>query len=99
MGAVYLAQDLSLQIQVAVKENLNTNPESERQFQREASILAALRHSNLPRVTDHFILDEKQYLVMDYVEGEDLQTLCARKRPSVDEVLLWAISISSRHPS
>jgi len=105
MGAVYLAQDLSLQIQVAVKENLNTNPESERQFQREASILAALRHSNLPRVTDHFILDEKQYLVMDYVEGEDLQTLCARKRPSVDEVLLWAISISdaliylhSRHP-
>jgi serine/threonine protein kinase len=94
MGTVYLAQDLSLQIQVAVKENLNTNPESERQFQREASILAALRHSNLPRVTDHFILDEKQYLVMDYVEGEDLQTLCARKRPSIEEVLAWAGAIS-----
>jgi serine/threonine protein kinase len=94
MGTVYLAQDLSLQIQVAVKENLNTNPESERQFQREASLLANLRHSNLPRVTDHFIIDEKQYLVMDYVEGEDLDNRFSRKRPSVDEVLGWAVSIS-----
>ena len=94
MGTVYLAQDLSLQIKVAVKENLNTNPESERQFQREASLLANLRHSNLPRVTDHFIIDEKQYLVMDYVEGEDLDTRFGRKRPSVDEVLTWGVAIS-----
>lgn len=33
--AVYLAQDLTLQIPVAVKENLNTNPEAERQFRRD----------------------------------------------------------------
>jgi serine/threonine protein kinase len=91
MGAVYLAVDERLKIQVAVKENLN--PGSERQFLREASLLASLRHPNLPRVTDHFILEGHQYLVMDYVEGEELRVRCARQQPSVAEVLTWAISI------
>jgi serine/threonine protein kinase len=93
MGTVYLARDLTLRIQVAVKENLNTNPEAERQFRREASLLASLRHPNLPRVTDHFILDEKQYLVMDFIDGEDLETRCARQTPTINEVLGWADSI------
>jgi Tol biopolymer transport system component/serine/threonine protein kinase len=40
----------------------------------EAVILANLRHPNLPRVTDHFVIgDQGQYLVMDYIEGEDLR--------------------------
>ena len=90
MGAVYLAFDQTLHINVAVKENLNLNPESERQFRREATLLAGLRHPNLPRVTDHFILEERQYLVMDYIEGEDLHTRCARQLPTVGEVLKWA---------
>jgi len=83
MGAVYLAFDQTLRINVAVKENLNLNPESERQFRREATLLAGLRHPNLPRVTDHFILEERQYLVMDFIEGEDLHTRCARQLPTV----------------
>ncbi len=93
MGAVYLAVDQTLGIQVAVKENLNPNPESERQFRREAGLLASLRHPNLPRVTDHFILEGHQYLVMDYVEGEDLHTRCARQAPTVVEVLTWGDAI------
>ena len=52
-GAVYLALDQDLGIQCAVKENLNTSPQAERQFRREATLLAGLRHPNLPRVTDH----------------------------------------------
>ncbi len=44
MGAVYQAFDETLQIRVAVKENLNPNPEAARQFHREASLLAGLRH-------------------------------------------------------
>jgi serine/threonine protein kinase/Tol biopolymer transport system component len=90
MGAVYLAHDQALRIKVAVKENLNLNPESERQFRREAELLAALRHPNLPRVTDHFILEERQYLVMDYIEGEDLHTRSHHQPPTLDEVLKWA---------
>jgi serine/threonine protein kinase len=90
MGAVYRAYDLTLEIQVAVKENLNPNPESERQFKREARLLASLHHPNLPRVTDHFVLEGQQYLVMDYIEGEDLQSLLGKRPVSVAEVLRWA---------
>jgi serine/threonine protein kinase len=90
MGAVYLAYDQTLDIKVALKENLNPDPESEAQFRREAKLLASLRHPNLPRVTDHFILDEIQYLVMDYIEGEDLQTHLSRQPQDVAEVMRWS---------
>jgi serine/threonine protein kinase len=90
MGAVYLAYDQTLEIRVAVKENLNVNPESERQFFREATLLAGLRHPNLPRVTDHFVLEGRQYLVMDYIAGVDIHTRVHQQPPSVDEVLRWA---------
>lgn len=93
MGTVYLAHDRTLDIHVAVKENLNLNPESERQFRREARLLASLRHPNLPRVTDHFILEDRQYLVMDYIAGTDLHTRSMEKPPGVEEVLDWADSV------
>lgn len=74
MGSVYRAHDESLSVEVAVKENLFTTEDYALQFRTEALILASLRHPNLPRVTDHFVLpDEGQYLVMDYVEGLDLR--------------------------
>ena len=90
MGAVYVAFDQTLQLRVAVKENLNVGPESERQFHREASLLASLRHPNLPRVTDHFLLEGRQYLVMDFIEGEDLHSRVQRHAPAVADVLQWA---------
>lgn len=74
MGAVYHARDENLGIEVAVKENFFLTEEYTRQFYREATILASLRHPNLPRVGDHFSIEgEGQYLVMDYIEGEDLR--------------------------
>src|SRR5512135_2396971 len=74
MGSVYRAVDENLGTEVAVKENLFTSDEYIRQFRLEAAILASLRHPNLPRVTDHFVINEQsQYLIMDYIEGEDLR--------------------------
>ena len=74
MGSVYKAVDENLGVEVAVKDNLFTTDEYARQFRREAVLLATLRHPNLPRVTDHFVIDgQGQYLVMDYIEGEDLR--------------------------
>jgi serine/threonine protein kinase/Tol biopolymer transport system component len=74
MGSVYRAIDENLGVDVAVKDNLFTNEEYASQFRREAVILASLRQANLPRVTDHFVLKgQGQYLVMDYIEGEDLR--------------------------
>ena len=74
MGSVYHAIDENLSVEVAVKENLFTTEEYARQFRLEAVILANIRHPNLPRVSDHFVIaGEGQYLVMDYIEGEDLR--------------------------
>ena len=74
MGSVYRAVDENLGVAVALKENLFTTEEYMRQFRLEAVILANLRHPNLPRVSDHFeLVDQGQYLVMDFIEGEDLR--------------------------
>jgi eukaryotic-like serine/threonine-protein kinase len=95
MGAIYRATDESLGVEVAVKENLVTTEEFARQFHREATILAGMRHAHLPRVTDHFVLpDQGQYLVMDYIEGEDLRHhLASLGRLSEAETLRIGLSI------
>ena len=91
-GAVYRAWDLVLKTPCALKENLDVTPEAQQQFAEEAVILANLLHPNLPRVTNHFVISgQGQYLVMDYVDGEDLQTkLDKAKEPlSESDVLPW----------
>ena len=93
MGSVYRALDENLGVEVAVKENLFTTDEYSRQFRLEAVILASLRHQNLPRVTDHFVMEEYgQYLVMDYIEGEDLRQRMERLStiPEEDAILVGA---------
>ena len=93
MGSVYHAMDETLGIMVAVKENLFTTEEAARQFRLEAIILANLRHPNLPRVTDHFTIDgQGQYLVMDFIEGEDLRERMERLGviPEDDVILIGA---------
>lgn len=92
MGAVYQAQDLRLGGRpVAVKENFDASAEGQAQFRLEANMLANLNHSSLPRVIDHFIESSgKQYLVMDFVEGEDLEQMLARQgRLTESQALLW----------
>ena len=107
MGAVYRASDDHLHIPVAVKENLFLTEEYGRQFQREAHILAGLRHVNLPHVTDYFSMENQvQYLVMDYIEGEDLRQRMERMGALPErETILIGISICdaltylhTRHP-
>lgn len=95
MGAVYRASDEHLHIPVAVKENLFLTEEYGRQFQREAHILAGLRHPNLPHVTDYFSLENQvQYLVMDFIEGEDLRQRMERMGALPErEAVLIGISI------
>ncbi len=95
MGAVYRASDINLGVAVAVKENLFTTEEYARQFRREATILASLRHPNLPRVTDHFVIEgHGQYLVMDFVEGSDLRQRLETSGPvSEQEAIPWFLDI------
>ena len=93
MGSVYRAVDENLDVPVAVKENLFLTEEYSRQFQKEANILASLQHHSLPRVRDYFTLPGVgQYLVMDFIEGEDLRQRIERlgTLPEDDVVLIGA---------
>jgi eukaryotic-like serine/threonine-protein kinase len=90
MGAIYIATDTSLNVTMAVKENLFITDESTRQFRREATILANMRHPNLPRVTDHFVIPgQGQYLVMDFIEGEDLKQIIDQRSALPEEEIAW----------
>ncbi|HDN04333.1 MAG TPA: serine/threonine protein kinase [Chloroflexi bacterium] len=90
MGSIFRAVDENLGLEVAVKENLFTIDDYARQFRREATILASLRHPHLPRVSDHFTVeDQGQYLIMDYIEGEDLQERLERIGPFEEEEVVY----------
>lgn len=98
MGAVYRAWDLALNVPVALKElvpepgiDAASLAQLRAQFRREAQVLAALHHPNLPRVTDHFEWGGNAYLVMDFIDGESLDALIARQGPLPErQVVNWA---------
>lgn len=89
-GAVFLAEDtrFSGNNLVAIKQILQNNPQIAKSFRREADLLYNLSHTNLPKVTNCFQEDNANYIVMDYISGEDLaQKLMKGKRFAVEEVL------------
>jgi eukaryotic-like serine/threonine-protein kinase len=92
MGAVYEAIDQRLDTTVALKETLFSEERLRKQFEREARLLARLHHPALPRVSDHFSEGDGQFLVMQYIPGDDLSEKMARKRGPfpTDQVLTWA---------
>ncbi len=93
MGEVYLAVDQRLGNPVALKRTVfRDDAMMWDAFEREARILARLRHSVLPKVSDHFSEREEQYLVMEYISGDDLsKRLEAAKKPfPLQWVLYWA---------
>lgn len=92
MGTVYEALDERLSRNVALKEMQVEGDELKRAFEREARLLANLQHPSLPRVLDHFSESDRQFLVMEFVQGDDLSNILAKRgRPfHVDEVLPWA---------
>ena len=119
MGAVYLAEDTRLRgRQCAIKETLPRFMVSDAaaqaardQFYQEASTLARLDHPSLPKVSDFFSIGERDYLVMDYVPGQNLLEIlnqaCREDRFLEQEaVLAWTdqlcdslIYLHSRQPS
>jgi eukaryotic-like serine/threonine-protein kinase len=92
MGAVYEALDQRLDTTVALKETLFTDERLRKQFEREARLLARLHHPALPRVSDHFSEGDGQFLVMQFIPGDDLSEMMNRKRGPFppDQVLTWA---------
>ncbi len=103
MGFVYLAEDLRLQGRLCAVKSVRHDPtlppealaELRAQFRREAQVLARLDHPNLPKVSDFFSEGTSDYLVMDYVPGQDLRVLLEAARQEgrflpLEQVLEWA---------
>ena len=108
IGSIYLADDQRLEGRLcAIKEVEHDRSlpakifeEAREQFMREATVLARLDHPNLPKVSDFFSQNKRDYLVMDYVPGKDLRDLMldARRRKTFlreDVVLGWANQIAN----
>jgi serine/threonine protein kinase len=102
-GAVYLVQDKRLGDKLCAMKEMSTatltNPAQKqaaaRAFKQEAYMLGALSHPNIPRVSDHFSEGDKQFLVIDYVEGQTLEELLlSRTQPFPEnQVLAWAAQV------
>ena len=92
MGAVYEAFDERLSRTVALKETLVETDELRRAFEREARLLANLRHPALPKVLDHFSEGTGLFLVMEFIQGDDLGVMLEREgRPFAQaDVLRYA---------
>jgi len=103
MGSIYLAGDLRLEGRLCALKEVqydralpdNVIKQARDQFLREATVLARLDHPNLPKVSDFFSIEQRDFLVMDYVPGKDLRALMmeARKQKrfiSEENVLSWA---------
>lgn len=91
MGAVYVATDSRFGSTVAIKETLCMDDNFRKAIEREARLLNSLKHSALPKVTDHFEENGIMFLVMEYIPGEDLCcTLDERGKPfPVEEMVRW----------
>src|SRR5262245_18174348 len=95
MGAVYQAEAVHLgNTPVAVKQTFYNEQQRtlREQFEREASMMARLRHPALPKVSDHFVEGGGQFLVMEFIPGDDLFTLLKRRGRPFDcgQALAWS---------
>lgn len=108
MGSIYLADDTRLKGRLCALKEVeydralpeNIRDEVRDQFLREATVLARLDHPNLPKVSDFFSSGPRDYLVMDYIPGDDLRTLlleARRKKNFLKEVdvLSWADQVAN----
>ena len=104
MGAVYRGFDIKKEEIIAIKElyiNL-TNDDDDMdlvaRFEREAELLAKLDHPNLPLVSDYFYDYDNYFMIMDYIDGRDLEGILEEEgKPGLkeDRVIEWAVQICS----
>jgi len=101
MGAVYEARDERLGSSVALKEiivemdKISTTGQQElfrRAFEREARLLANLHHEVFPRVMDYFSEENRQFLIMELIHGDDLGALLSKNKTPfmLEKALGWA---------
>src|SRR5438552_11310232 len=90
MGEVYRALDTKLKREVAIKilpEEFSRDPDRVSRFQREAEVLASLKHPNIAAIYDLEEAEGSRFLVLEFVEGETLAERIGRGPIPVDDAL------------
>ena len=94
MGAVYRATDQKFGSAVAIKETFYRDKDLAEAFEREARLLNGLHHPLFPHVSDHFTEGEGHFLVMEFIEGQDLSELLKRgERFPFETVMRWTLDL------
>ena len=96
MGVVYLADDLKLNRKAAVKilaADYSDNPDFKARFRREAQTMAALNHPNIVTIYEVDEFEQGAFIAMEYVDGESLAVLIARKQLYFKKALEITIQI------
>jgi len=96
MGVVYKAEDTKLKRSVALKTlpfQISLNPEIRKRFLIEAQAAAALNHPNIATIYDTLEVDNEMYIVMEYVDGCELEEKISGKPLKIPEALDIAIHI------
>ncbi len=99
-GHVYLALDTQANTQFAIKECLVTGPSGKAQLEHEERVLSQLHHPNLPAFQAAFDERGRYYMVLGYIEGNDLTDyirIVRQKNEVVPlaQVLAWILSIAN----
>jgi serine/threonine protein kinase/predicted esterase len=97
MGIVYKAEDLKLKRMVALKflpQESSSNPEARERFVQEARAAAALSHPNICTIHEVDEKEGKPFIVMEYVEGEDLRQKVRRGPLPLEEALDIMIQVT-----
>ncbi len=97
-GHVYLALDQNANIQCAVKEYFVTGTSGREQLEHEANVLSRLRHPNLPAYQDYFSERGRYYIVLSYIDGDDLTDRMRMVRQQnniipIAQILNWLLVI------
>lgn len=90
MGKVYKAYHQQLDKTVAIKVMIRTGPTAERErsrFLAEAQIAAKLHHPNIVPVYDVGSVEGRDFIVMEYIEGQSLDKLLANNLPSTRKAM------------
>ena len=88
MGEVYRARDVVSHTQVCVKLLRTHEDRDSQRFVQEAKILSALEHPSIVRYLAHGVVDGERYLVMEWLEGEDLSRRLEREPLNLGDTML-----------
>jgi len=104
MSSVYKGRDLhfpNVTKVVAIKEMINLAADPTmyemvvKNFEREADLLATLSHPSIPRIFDYFTHENSSYLVMEFIQGKNLEQILRDREDFIteDQLITWAVEL------